>query len=825
VTSFGYGDGNPGELTSVTDPDGNTSRFGYDPNGDLTSVTDPNGHTTSYTYGCPSGCLDNIGWPYSTTSPTGGVTTSSFDADGNKLSSTDPDGHRTTSSYDADGNVVSVTDPDGNITTTDYNADGQPVSTVQGAGTAQQVQQQTGYDAAGDLTSQTDGRGATRTYSYDLLGQLTSVTEPATPADPGGTTTSYSYNPDGSPATVSNPAGRLTSYGYDPAGQLTAIYYSDGTTPDVRYAYDGDGRRTQMNDGTGTSRYTYNSLGQLVTATNGPGATVRYTFDPAGQLTALGYPDGRIVTRTFDPAGQLTGVDDGLGNHTGFGYDPDGNLTQISYPNNVVETSSYDKADNLTALTDTETVGGQTTTLAGYSYGRDNAGQLTSQINTVGATQTPQTAYTYTSLNQLASTASQAGEQTLTSGGYSYDKAGNLTGLPDGTTQNYNPADQLTSRTGPAGVTTNYTYTAAGDRATAASAAATLSYGYNQADQLTSVGTPTLNATYGYDGDGLRTSAQTTIDGTPSSTLTNGFAYDLAAGMPLILTDGALDYIYGPGGLPIEQIQTVDAHSVPTFLSHDQSGSTRILTDLGGVVVGTYQYDPYGTTVDHTGVDTPLQYDGQYHDPTGLYYLRARYYDPQTGQFLTRDPLEAITGQPYGYAGNDPLNSADPTGLGCPWWDLTCYAYQAVYAIGGGIDWTASFVSRHFGDIAELGAGAGCIIATGGTCFALVISATALQVSQDHFVGHAAGVQLAIDGIVGALGASFAGIAAEAVSGLEDGSVVGLNRLIAQVERSGSARALKGLKGLLQATGFAPSIVNAVISATAHHSFWSVCKG
>lgn len=115
-------------------------------------------------------------------------------------------------------------------------------------------------------------------------------------------------------------------------------------------------------------------------------------------------------------------------------------------------------------------------------------------------------------------------------------------------------------------------------------------------------------------------------------------------------------------------------------------------------------------------------------------YLRARYYDPQTGQFLTRDPLEAITGQPSGCAGNDPLNSADPTGLGCPWWDLTCYAYQAVYAIGGGIDWTASFVYRRFGDVAELGAGAGRIIATGGACFALVISATALKVSQDHFV-------------------------------------------------------------------------------------------
>ena len=54
---------------------------------------------------------------------------------------------------------------------------------------------------------------------------------------------------------------------------------------------------------------------------------------------------------------------------------------------------------------------------------------------------------------------------------------------------------------------------------------------------------------------------------------------------------------------------------------------------------------------------------GQYTDPTGLIYLRARYYDPATAQFLTRDPLEAVTAEPYEYADSDPLDESDPLGL------------------------------------------------------------------------------------------------------------------------------------------------------------------
>jgi RHS repeat-associated protein len=121
-------------------------------------------------------------------------------------------------------------------------------------------------------------------------------------------------------------------------------------------------------------------------------------------------------------------------------------------------------------------------------------------------------------------------------------------------------------------------------------------------------------------------------------------------------------YVYGPGDLPIEQIN--NSTGTVEYLHHDQAGSTRLLTGSSGKVEGAYSYSPYGTP-EHTGTaTTPLGYDAQYTtSDTGLIYMRARTYDPATGQFLSVDPLDAITHEPYSYASDNPINSGDPLGL------------------------------------------------------------------------------------------------------------------------------------------------------------------
>ena len=139
----------------------------------------------------------------------------------------------------------------------------------------------------------------------------------------------------------------------------------------------------------------------------------------------------------------------------------------------------------------------------------------------------------------------------------------------------------------------------------------------------------------------------------------------MEAGLPLLLQENATSYLYGPGGMVLEQIQDSGTTGTPYYYHADQLGSIRALTNQAGTVVATYVYDAYGSTTASTGsVANPFRYAGEYQDAeSGLYYLRARYYDPATQQFLTRDPLVAATEQAYNYAAGSPLNATDPSGF------------------------------------------------------------------------------------------------------------------------------------------------------------------
>jgi RHS repeat-associated protein len=207
----------------------------------------------------------------------------------------------------------------------------------------------------------------------------------------------------------------------------------------------------------------------------------------------------------------------------------------------------------------------------------------------------------------------------------------------------------------------SYAYNEVGQRTKATPEVGPAStYGYDQAGNLTSVNrpeageTPKIEDSYTYDGTGLR--ASETVNGA-----TKHLTWQLT-GLPLLLSDGANSYIYGPEGLPVERINN-EEHA--TYLHHDQQGSTRLLTSEAGGVQATFTYDAYGNLTGHTGTaTTPLGYDGQYTtSDTGLIYLRARVYDPATAQFLSVDPAVAATGTPYLYTNDNPLTYTDRSGL------------------------------------------------------------------------------------------------------------------------------------------------------------------
>jgi RHS repeat-associated protein len=135
------------------------------------------------------------------------------------------------------------------------------------------------------------------------------------------------------------------------------------------------------------------------------------------------------------------------------------------------------------------------------------------------------------------------------------------------------------------------------------------------------------------------------------------------------LTSGAVTRTYTYGLQRISQDQLVSGVWTPSFYGYDGGGNVRQLTNSAGAVTDTYEYDAFGNDVYHTGT-TPNNYlyRGEQYDPDlGLYYLRARYYNPGTGRFLSRDPEDGNRFDPaslhkYLYAGGDPVNAIDPAG-------------------------------------------------------------------------------------------------------------------------------------------------------------------
>jgi RHS repeat-associated protein len=625
-----------GQLEGMTDPLKRTWSFAYDADGNLEAESDPEGNTRSWSYDENSQVIGIV-------SPRGNqegaepvefTTSIQRDPLGRPEKVVDPLGGKSEFVYDDNGNLEAETDANGHTTAFVYNPADELIETKKPNGAVLKTE----YDGAGNVVAQIDGEGNATTYVRNVLGQPTEV------IDPLERKTRQFFDRAGNLEAVLDPLERTTSYEYDAANRLREISYIDPATPDVNFGYDEDGNLTQMVDGTGESTYVYDQLGRLEEATNGHGDSVSFEYDLAGQQRKIVYPNGKAVDRTFDGVGRLEAVTDWLGKTSAFEYDADSNLKAIHFPSTTgnIDEYTYDRAGRMSSAAFEK----GKEPLAAIAYERDPLGQIEAMVSE-GLPGPEEETYEYDENERLV----KAGAES-----FAYDKADNPIATP-GSTNAFDKASQLETGTGVA-----YEYNPMGERAKATpSAGPATNYTYNQAGSLTSVKraaegeTPAVDTSYAFDGAGLlalRTSGLTT----------QHMTWDQSAALPLLLNDGINSYIYGPNGLPITQI---NAEEEPTYLHHDQLGSTRMLTDPSGEAAATFTYTAYGALNAQTGTaTTPLGYAGQYTDAdTGLQYLRARFYDPMTAQFLTRDPIEAITGRPYVYGADSPLRYDDPAGL------------------------------------------------------------------------------------------------------------------------------------------------------------------
>lgn len=168
---------------------------------------------------------------------------------------------------------------------------------------------------------------------------------------------------------------------------------------------------------------------------------------------------------------------------------------------------------------------------------------------------------------------------------------------------------------------------------------------------------------YEYDHNGVRVSFN--INGEETRFLIDSNQQEYAQVIEKYTPDGDVLNAYTYGWDLISQDDGTDR----VYYQVDGLGSTRNITDSNGDVVVEYTFDAYGNLINQVG-DSENNYlftGEQFDNEIGLNYNRARYYDPNTGRFISRDPFEGFNNQPvtlhdYLYVGNNPVNAIDPSG-------------------------------------------------------------------------------------------------------------------------------------------------------------------
>ena len=647
VTSFTY-DGT-GNLATVTDSSGATSKYGYDAAGNLISITDAKGAVTQFIYDAGNRLIKSI-------DPNGHPTLYSYDANGNKLSNTDANGNTTKYEYNSRNQLIKTTDAIGSFTTYVYGG-----STCPSCGG--------GADKIGSIT---DANNNVTRYDYDTLGRLVKET------DPLGNITGYSYDAKGNLITRTDAKGQTISYSYDANNRLLRKSYPDNT--EETYSYDAKGNLLTAANKNISYSFTYDTAGRMLTSSDNNGNTITYAYDAAGRKNSTVYPDASTLTYGYDSTGRLASISD-QGNSFNFSYTTLGQRSKLSYPNGITTSYSYDSAGNLTGLSHKSSRG---KTIASYSYTVDKVGNRLSKSD-----QHKTYTYGYDAVYRLilAQLNRRATEQ------YSYDPVGNrLTGPERGTDYTYGPGNELLekehigftfdnngnliakgehirdhgnrgNRWGHHGKGWVYTYDFDNRLIKAekkqGNESTTVSFSYDPFGRRIEKRVEKSNR-HGHNGHGNNEDGAITR-----------YVYDGQSIIQETTTKGAhratrpesITYIHGPN---IDEPLSIETDKKTHYYHADGLGSITALTDRHGNAVQSYEYDSFGNLEQHgEHIRQPFTYTAREWDrETGLYYYRARYYDPMEGRFISRDPIGFKGGvNLYSYVFNNVINYTDPSGL------------------------------------------------------------------------------------------------------------------------------------------------------------------
>lgn len=518
--------------------------------------------------------------------------------------------------------------------------------------------------------------GQSRTLVYDGYGRLQSRTTPEQ-----GTAT-FSYFADDSVQTVTDARGAASTYSYNNRHLISAITYGVpggvAATPNVSFAYDSAGNRTNMTDGSGSVDYVYNTLSRLTSETrnfSGVGSfSLSYAYNLAGELTSVTNPWNAVVSYPYDKTGRVTSVNGanyfGVSNYANsITYRAFDSVKTMNYANGRTLSAAYDSRMRPSTW--------NVANVLGYNYNYDYFSERTGRVSYAGSIldSSLDRSYEYDHVGRLVVSHSGAearahaysGQWGTMDGpfsqGYEYDVWGNLT-------HKYGWGGEVQG--GGAGQSSDIYYNYTGNRRNGFSydAAGNLTNDLGQTFTYDATGQQ-ATASYGgyllqqtYNGDGLR------VKKVENGTTTLYLRSTVLGGKVVAELNSSggwmRGYVYlGSNLLAVQQGGVYWMHEDPVTKS-------KRVTNGAGAIVSTIETDPWGadTNRSNNAAFQPRKFTTYDRDLNGTDEAMFRRYNRWHSRFDQPDPYEGSYDNTnpqsfnrYAFVLNDPVNFTDPSGL------------------------------------------------------------------------------------------------------------------------------------------------------------------
>jgi len=710
TTTYTYDNAN--NLKTTTTPGGNVVTNTYNARNELIQVDDLIGRVVSYAY-------DGIGNRLQQCDGNNNCTAHQYDLVNRLTKTTDAMAQASNYSYDPDGNLIKTLDREGKAACYKYDDINRRIRQVQkvgdtdcnaggGDGDANDVWTKTVYDAVGNVTELTtaknNGGGTpavcnggsptpdcqTTRYIYDEVNRLVQETYP----DAG--IRYFAYDPKGNLIQRTDQKGQVTDYQFNDLDYLTARLYSADNNDS--FTYDVGGRMLiACREGTIDNvpadgcagwivTYNYDAANRVLhTAQNGK--NVNYAYDIPNRKRTVAYPGGKTVVEQRDLRERLGNLNSGgIATYT---YDLANRVTIRVYGNGTQAAYSYNANNWITDLNHTKA---DTTLIAGFAHAYDNEGNKRYEDKAHDTNHSEGYSYDdlYRLMNYKVGTLDGAGQilLPLTQTQYDLDKLGNWdskTVTPQVgpvVTENrqHNAVNEITAvDLNPPVTHQQPSYDANGNWIDDDTLDGGYTYVYDQENRLTQVNLKApseLAGRYVYDALSRRIAK---TSGPSRGNSETRYVYDDARIIEEQNNAGTTQASYSYGNY-IDEVLTMDRSGTTYYYHQNALWSVEALTDGTAAVVERVAYDAYGmpTITDgsgtvltnawgtaRSGVGNPWLFTGrQFDEESGIYFYRARYYDPGKGRFLQRDPMEYRAGlNHYAYVIDNPINWADPLGL------------------------------------------------------------------------------------------------------------------------------------------------------------------